>query len=302
MTRPGNHGTAETFALHLSLPVRLSRSMSFSPTRASLIMFPHPFRSISFAAAASALLCASALSACAGNPASATDATAQAADSGNNDPYESVNRTMWDVDLALKDYLLSPIALGYRTVTPDFFQRAVDHVLRNLDGPRMFANDMLQGNMKRAGQTLTRLTLNTVVGLGGLIDVATDQGIPYHDADFGATLGAWGVPPGPYLVLPLLGPSDPRDGIGRGADTYMDPFNVEMQAHQMDIGGYARFGADVLNGEVQIHDLFEEQRKSSLDFYAAVRSLYQQKRAGDVATAKNPDAPSLPNGPCDGVA
>jgi ABC-type transporter lipoprotein component MlaA len=209
-----------------------------------LIMFPHPFRSISFAAAASALLCASALSACAGNPASATDATAQAADSGNNDPYESVNRTMWDVDLALKDYLLSPIALGYRTVTPDFFQRAVDHVLRNLDGPRIFANDMLQGNMKRAGQTLTRLTLNTVVGLGGLIDVATDQGIPYHDADF---------------------------------------------------------GADVLNGEVQIHDLFEEQRKSSLDFYAAVRSLYQQKRAGDVATAKNPDAPSLPNVPYDEV-
>jgi phospholipid-binding lipoprotein MlaA len=261
-------------------------------------MTPHRFRTIS---SAITLLCAAALSACAGAPAPATDAGAQTADPGNNDPYESVNRTMWDVDLALKDYLLSPIALGYRTVTPDFFQSAVNHALRNLDGPRIFVNDLFQGNMERAGQTLTRLTLNTVVGLGGLIDVAADQGIPYHDADFGATLGAWGVAPGPYLVLPLLGPSDPRDGIGRGVDAYTDPFNVEMHAHQMDLAGYARFGADVVNSEVQIHDLFEEQRKSSLDFYAAVRSLYQQKRAADVATAKNPDAPSLPNVPYDEV-
>jgi phospholipid-binding lipoprotein MlaA len=261
-------------------------------------MSPYRFRSISLAVV---LLCATTLGACAGNPPSAPGAGAPTADAGNNDPYESVNRTMWDVDLALKDYLLSPIALGYRSVTPDFFQKAMNHALRNLDGPRIFVNDLLEGNMKRAGQTLTRLTLNTVVGLGGLIDVAADQGIPYHDADFGATLGAWGVPPGPYLVLPLLGPSDPRDGFGRGVDTYTDPFNIETHAHQMDTAGYARFGADVVNGEVQIHDLFEEQRKSSLDFYAAVRSLYQQKRAADVATAKNPDAPSLPNVPYDDV-
>jgi len=253
-------------------------------------MPPHRFRSVSSAAA---LLCALALGACATNP--------PAADSSNNDPYESVNRKIWDFDLALNDYLLTPVARGYRYVTPQFARTAITSALRNLKSPAIFANDLMEGNMKRAGQTLTRIVLNTTVGVGGLYDFAADQKLPYHDADFGATLGSWGVPSGPFLVLPLLGPSDPRDGIGYGVDSYMDPFNIKMQAARIKDANYIRFGVDTVNGAALRLDDLDELRRSSLDFYAAIRSLYQQKRAADVATAKNPDAPVLPSVPYDEV-
>jgi phospholipid-binding lipoprotein MlaA len=243
-------------------------------------MLPHRFRSVSTAAV---LLGTMLLSACAG-------------DSSNNDPYESVNRKIWDVDLALNDYLLTPIAKGYRTVTPEFAQTAITNALRNLKGPAILANDLLEGNTKRAGQTMTRIVLNTTVGIGGLIDVAATQNLPYHEADFGATLGAWGIPAGPYLVLPLLGPSDPRDGIGTGVDTFaFDVFNIKMNAAGIKSASYYRFGIDTVSSSAQKLDDFDELRKSSLDFYAAVRSLYQQKRTADVSTAKNPDAPAVPN-------
>jgi|HubBroStandDraft_1064217.scaffolds.fasta_scaffold00020_111 phospholipid-binding lipoprotein MlaA len=263
-------------------------------------MLPHQFRAVSSAAA---LLCVVSLGACASNqqPATSAGAAGPVSDPGNNDPLESVNRTMWDVDLALRDYLLTPVAHGYRAVTPDFFQNAVNNALRNLGSPAILANDLFEGNSKRAGQTLARLWLNTLVGVGGLIDVAADQGLPYHEADFGATLGAWGVPAGPYLVLPLLGPSDPRDGIGKAVDTYLDPFNVETTVHGVSSAPYYRFGVEALNTESRNQDDIEELRKSSLDFYAAVRSLYQQRRTTDVATAKNPDAPAVPNVPYDEV-
>lgn len=243
-------------------------------------MLPHRYRSVSKAVV---LFGAVLLSGC-------------AADSSNDDPYESVNRKIWDVDLALNDYLLTPVAKAYRTVTPDFAQTAVTNALRNLKSPAILANDLLEGNTKRAGQTITRIVLNTTVGIGGLIDVAATQNLPYHEADFGATLGAWGLPSGPYLVLPLLGPSDPRDGIGTGVDTFaFDVFNIKMNAAGIKSAAYYRFGIDTLNSSAQKLDDFDELRKSSLDFYAAVRSLYQQKRTADVATAKNPDAPTVPN-------
>jgi phospholipid-binding lipoprotein MlaA len=248
-------------------------------------MLPQRFRSIMPAAA---LLSVVSLGACASDK--------NEADSINDDPFESVNRVVWDADIALNDYLLTPVAKGYRWVAPEFVQTAVINALHNLKSPAIFANDLLEGNMKRAGQTLTRLWLNTLVGVGGLIDVAADQDIPFHDADFGATLGSWGVPSGPYLVLPLLGPSDPRYGIGMAVDsTVFDPFAIKMQAARIDSANYYRFGVDTISGAAQTVDQIEELRKSSLDFYAAVRSLYQQKRAADIATAKNPDAPALPD-------
>ncbi|MEI9983955.1 MAG: VacJ family lipoprotein [Aliidongia sp.] len=250
-------------------------------------MLPPRFRSVISAAS---LICALSLGACSGTPSS----DGPAAD--NNDPYESFNRKMWDVDLALNDYLLTPVARGYRWATPDFAQTAVANALRNLKSPAILANDLLQGNTKRAGQTLTRIWLNTLIGLGGLIDVAADQNLPFHENDFGATLGAWGVPSGPYLVLPLLGPSDPRDGSGYGVDSILfDPFSIKMNAANIKSANYYRFGIDTVSGAAGRLDETEELRKSSLDFYAAIRSLYQQKRAADVATAKNPEAPSVPN-------
>jgi len=248
-------------------------------------MLPHRFRPLISAAA---LLCAMSLGAC------ASDQGAE--DGGNNDPFEAVNRPIWDADLVLNDYLLTPVAEGYRWVAPDFVQQAVVNALHNLKSPAILANDLLEGNMKRAGQTLTRIWLNTLIGVGGLIDVAADQNIPYHEADFGATLGSWDVPSGPFLMLPLIGPSDPRDGIGLGVDsTLFDPFSIKMQAAGIDSANYYRFGIDTVSGAAARLDETEELRKSSLDFYAAIRSLWQQKRAADVAAARNPDAPAVPN-------
>ena len=258
-------------------------------------MFPHRFRSVSSAAA---LLCAFALTACASNH---NPSDADGADGGNNDPYESINRKIFAADLVLNDYLLTPIARAYLAVTPHFFQQAVTNALRNLRSPAILANDLLEGNTKQAGQTLTRIYLNTVIGVGGLIDVAATQNLPFHDADFGATLGAWGVPSGPYLVLPLLGPHDPRDGIGLAVDGYLDPFNDETMLNGISSAPYYRLGVDVIDKGARNVDDIEEERKSSLDFYAAVRSLYQQVRNGAVESAKHPNAPSLPKIPYDEV-
>jgi phospholipid-binding lipoprotein MlaA len=262
-------------------------------------MYPPWFRSVS---AAAVLLCTFAVSACSSDQPSSTSSgsTADSAGDGNNDPFESVNRKVFVVDIALKDYILTPIARGYRAITPEFFQTAVTSAVRNLASPAILANDLLEGNMKRAGITLARIEINTLAGVGGLIDVAATQNLPYHDADFGATLGAWGIPSGPYLVLPLLGPSDPRDGIGMGVDTVLfDPFNIKTRAAGIDSAPYYRLGVTTVDAEARTQDDFDELRKSSLDLYAAVRSLYQQKRGSDVATAKNPNAP--PPAPADEV-
>jgi phospholipid-binding lipoprotein MlaA len=265
-------------------------------------MLPRRFRSALSAALA---LSALSLAACASKPSTPPtgqdEAAAQFEDT-NNDPWESWNRDVWDFDLALKDYLLTPIAKGYRWATPQFVQTGVGNVLRNLKSPTILMNDVLQGNMDRAGDTFARIWLNTTLGIGGLIDVGTVAHVPYHDADFGATLGSWGIPSGPYLVLPLLGPSNPRDGVGYGVDSVADPFSIELTIHHLDVGSYVRFGVETVNTEAVHMDEYNELKRSSLDFYAAVRSLYQQQRAAEVQKAKSPGAPPAPSMPYDEAA
>jgi phospholipid-binding lipoprotein MlaA len=258
-------------------------------------MLPRRFRSALPAALA---LCTVGLAGCAASSSGAGDAAAQAAET-NNDPWESVNRKVWDFDIALNDYFLTPIAKGYRWIAPQFVQTSLGNLLRNLHGPTILMNDVLQGNMDRAGDTFARIGLNTVLGIGGLIDVGTAANVPYHDADFGATLGSWGIPSGPYLVLPLLGPSDPRDGVGTGVDSVADPFTIKMNAARIDEANYVRFGVETVNTRAQNMDELDELKRSSLDFYAAVRSLYQQRRAAEVQKAKTPNAPAAPSVPYD---
>ncbi len=205
-------------------------------------MQPRWFRPalVALALSSSALLGGCATHSQAGGATSATDDT-------NNDPYESFNRPMWEVDLTFDRYLLKPVAIGYRDATPGFFQTAVNNILTNMRGPVILVNDLLQGQTDNAGKTLARLYINTIFGLGGILDVATYSKVPFHDADFGQTLGVWGVDSGPYLVLPLLGPSDPRDAIGYGIDSFIDPFDIEMRAHGIDEANYVRMGVGVVN-------------------------------------------------------
>jgi len=238
-----------------------------------------------------AVLSALVLAACSSNQQSASPALDDSAYS-SNDPLEGFNRVMFKIDITVDKYALRPVAKAYRDYVPSPVRTGLTNVLHNLKSPVILLNDVLQGNGPRAGQTFARIWLNTVAGLGGFIDVAGNHGIPYHDSDFGQTLGVWGIGPGPYLVLPLLGPSDPRDAVGFGVDSVVDPFDFAMR--QAGVGtdaAIAQTGATVINDRSQTIDELDELQRSSLDFYAAVRSLYQQKRQGDIADGRNRSLP-----------
>ena len=153
-----------------------------------------------------------------------------------NDPLEPTNRRLFAVNEALDHNVLHPVASGYKDVTPAPVRSHVHNVLSNLGNPAQFTNDVLQGKPRKAGNTFMRLVLNTTVGVGGVFDVATGLGFPDHDTDFGLTLAIWGVPNGPFLFLPVLGPSSPRDGAGYGINTTLDPLTW------LSFGGSATLG------------------------------------------------------------
>jgi phospholipid-binding lipoprotein MlaA len=139
------------------------------------------------------------------------------------DPWEGFNRGVFSFNEGLDRAIVKPLAQGYRYVMPDFAEQGVHNFFENLGDVKTFINNLLQGKPKEASQDLGRVIVNTTIGIAGLFDVATPMGIPKHDEDFGQTLGAWGVESGPYLVLPIFGPSSVRDGIGRVPDMMVDP-------------------------------------------------------------------------------
>jgi phospholipid-binding lipoprotein MlaA len=197
-----------------------------------------------------------------------------------HDPLEPVNRGIFAVNLVADDYVIRPVAQAYRDYIPQPIRNGVHNFLTNLRSPVIMFNDALQGQGKLAGDTFARLWVNTILGLGGIMDVASDIGIPFHDADFGQTFGVWGVPAGPYLVLPILGPSDARDTVGLVADSYADPFNGLMRKNGDD-GTYVIVGRTVVAGidlRSRNIDLLDRIRSTSIDYYATLRSLYQQHR------------------------
>ena len=208
-----------------------------------------------------------------------------------HDPLEPVNRGIFAVNLVADDYVIRPVAQAYRDYIPQPIRNGVHNFLTNLRSPVIMFNDALQGQGKLAGDTFARLWVNTILGLGGIMDVASDIGIPFHDADFGQTLGVWGVPAGPYLVLPILGPSDPRDTVGLVADSFADPFNGLMRKNGDD-GDYVILGRTVVAGidlRSRNIDLLDRIRSTSLDYYATLRSLYQQHREALVNHEQPPE-------------
>jgi phospholipid-binding lipoprotein MlaA len=196
-----------------------------------------------------------------------------------NDPLEPVNRAVFEFNRVLDGLILEPAARMYRTVAPQFVRDGVDNFLVNLRTPIVLANDLLQGEFARAEKTLGRFMLNTILGFGGLIDVGGRVGMPdRHSEDFGQTLAVYGVGEGPYLVLPLLGPSNPRDAVGRVVDLAFDPVFFLAPT---DVG-YGRFGAEALTFREQNIETVDELERSSIDFYAATRSLVRQLRANEI--------------------
>lgn len=205
-----------------------------------------------------------------------------------SDPLEPINRGIFQVNRVLDGLLLEPAARMYRLATPQFFRTGVSNFLANLSTPVVLANDLLQGEFQRAELTLGRFMMNTILGLGGVIDVGDKLGMPErHYEDFGQTLAVYGVGSGPYLMLPLLGPANGRDAVGRVVDLAFDPLAV---LSVVDVGisvgpsevRLARTGADALTLREANIEQVEELERSSIDLYAAVRTFYYQYRENQI--------------------
>jgi len=201
------------------------------------------------------------------------------------DPWEGWNRKMFTVHTFLDDTFLVPAARGYRAVTPKPGRRGIRKFLSNLRAPGVFVNDILQGEFKRAGQTLSRAVINTTIGAGGFADPASIMGIPAHTEDFGQTLAVWGVPSGPYTFVPLFGPGTFRSNFGTVAQFGLDPANY-FDTRPINIARYTRAGVGALSVREPLIEPLEEIRENSLDYYASFRSFYLQSRKREIANGR----------------
>jgi phospholipid-binding lipoprotein MlaA len=238
---------------------------------------------------AAGLILAGLLAACATPPA---DPVERAAFEQTNDPLEPLNRHTLDFNLFLDRILLKPVTEVYIAIVPEQGRDAVRRALRNMKEPVVVINNVLQGELERAGIAAGRFVINSTIGIAGLMEIAERVGLPKETGDFGQTLFVWGLPEGPYLVLPLLGPSNPRDAFGMGADSYIDPFSYLASAKGLDEIQITRFVVGGIGERAEAMEILDELQKNSLDFYAQLRSLAQQRRAAELrrGTAPEPGA------------
>ena len=238
--------------------------------------------------AAGTLSVALAMGGCASAPDPSDEAAVQAYNEAN-DPLEPMNRYFFEVNHFLDEVIVKPFAGYYHTALPQFAQDSVRNVVRNLHSPTIFANDMFQGSLNRAGDTSSRFLINSTVGLAGLIDVADMFGIKYHDEDFGQTLGYYGSGEGPYLMLPILGPSNPRDVTGKIVDYALDPLTWVGYIYNVGWINTVRGGLEGLDTRARNMQAIEELQKGSVDFYATIRSLYRQHRNDAIRNGEDPE-------------
>jgi len=203
-----------------------------------------------------------------------------------NDPFESVNRNIFKFNNNLDDYFFKPVAKGWRKI-PDIPRKPLTNLATTAKTPISLANAILQLNKQSIGNIIGRFLINMTFGLGGLFDVASTDSfgnITEVEEDFGQTLAVWGVPDGPYVMLPIFGPSSVRDAFGLGVDTITNPLSFGYRMN--GIGLEARLSGPVVRGvstREKYLDYLDEMKEGSLDFYATMRSLYRQKRRKDIS-------------------
>lgn len=210
-----------------------------------------------------------------------------------NDPFEPANRTLFDISLAIDRAVTKPAALAYRAVLPMPVRDSIRNFLNNLGTVPVFANNVLQGKLDRAGVTLVRGVVNTTFGIGGLFEVAEDAGLPRYYEDFGQTLAVWGLGEGAYLVIPFIGPTTTRDATGRVVDLFLDPFTYVDWGDEYYVP-WIRVGVDNLDLRERTIQTLDDIEVSSADFYTGVKGLYRQTRNnlitdGDVGVEDLPD-------------
>ncbi|MEO6698098.1 MAG: VacJ family lipoprotein [Paraperlucidibaca sp.] len=193
----------------------------------------------------------------------------------DSDPWEGFNRGVYRVNDVVDRYVAKPVAKAYQTVTPQPVDDAITRFLNNLMSPVTLVNELLQGKPAAAAATTSRFMFNSTVGLAGFFDIGAKMGMPRTEEDFGQTLAVWGVGQGPYIMLPLLGPSTVRDFFGRFGDAPADP-----RAH---INSEAAYGILALNLVDTRADLLKAERLVEGDRYRFIRDYYLQVRAFDIA-------------------
>jgi phospholipid-binding lipoprotein MlaA len=217
------------------------------------------------------------------------DPIAYATYKANNDPLEPLNRKTFAFNQGFDRYVLKPAAKGYVHVLPSRVRDGVRNFLNNLDEPLVFANNVLQFKFKRAGTTASRFAVNSTVGILGFRDYAGRHGMPRQIGDFGQTLYVWHVGSGPYLVVPVFGPTTPRDGIGQGIDIWIDPlFWVTDHIRYRSTIDTIRLVLTGIDERAQNLDVLDELQHESVDFYAAMRSLWRQNRQAELNNGTPP--------------
>lgn len=202
------------------------------------------------------------------------------------DPWEPMNRGVFWFNERTDRAILEPIATGWDFVFPEWVQNRITDLFDNLRMPVVIANDVLQLKPRAVADDIVRLIANSTVGLGGLFDVASREGVPDNREDFGQTLGYWGIPPGPYWVLPLLGPSTPRDAIGLAVDSVSSPYSYFIPSW----ASAAATGTRLVNLRAAFLEEVRQNRADALDYYVFIRNAYLQNRRKRVRDGEEPPA------------
>lgn len=200
-----------------------------------------------------------------------------------HDPAESVNRGIFVFNRTVDDYALTPVAKGYLHL-PDFFQAGVHNFVANFGEPKVFINDVLQGNGERSVTTFGRFVINTTVGIVGLIDVSGKMGMARHTSDFGQTFGVWNIANGPIVELPLFGTHNLRDATGKLVSFVVDPLGSNSDT--VNTLGTINTVGGIVDGRAELLPVTDQLRKQP-DYYLALRDTVAQKRANFVMEGKS---------------
>jgi phospholipid-binding lipoprotein MlaA len=207
------------------------------------------------------------------------------------DPWESFNRSVFEFNEGLDKYLLKPVVAAYRFILPEIVRDGIYNFFSNYSDIYTALQNLLQGKPDLAFNDLMRVAVNTIFGLGGLMDVATPGGLPKHKEDWGQTFGVWGVPSGPYLVLPFFGPSTIRDTFGTAADLETD----YLFKYIPDVGlRNSITGLRVINARNTFYEAGDLLDGAALDKYSFIRDAYLQRREYQINEGRNDEEPLMP--------
>ena len=208
-----------------------------------------------------------------------------------HDPWEPFNRSVFEFNEGLDAYLLKPVVAGYRFVLPEFVRDGIYNFFSNYSDIYTALQNLLQGKPDYAFSDLMRVVVNTTFGLGGLIDMATPGGLPKHKEDWGQTFGVWGIPSGPYVVLPFFGPSSVRDTFGTAADLESDYlFRLLPDVALRN----SLTGLRVVNARNTYYEAGDLLDGAAIDKYSFVRDSYIQRRAYQINEGRDDEEPLMP--------